>query len=70
MIGRFRAILKECIQTDKRTYRPWKPVLTEDRVFLHNYCATPHATTGATSWHENNRRAGRTLTESVHVPRK
>ncbi|XP_057698600.1 uncharacterized protein K02A2.6-like [Corythoichthys intestinalis] len=44
-VERFNRVLKECIQTTERNRRPWKEAVTE---FLHNYRATPHATTGVT----------------------
>lgn len=44
-IERLNRVLKDCIQTAERMRRPWKQAVTE---FLQNYCATTHATTGAT----------------------
>ena len=44
-VERFNRVLKDCLQTCERRHSSWKEAVTE---FLHNYRATPHATTGAT----------------------
>nr|XP_055067930.1 uncharacterized protein K02A2.6-like [Misgurnus anguillicaudatus] len=44
-VERFNKVLKQCIQSAIQEKQPWKAAVTQ---FLHNFRATPHATTGAT----------------------
>ncbi len=46
-IERFNRVLKECIQAAEKAHKPWKPAVV---TMLQSYRATPHATTGETSF--------------------